>query len=444
MQPSKPFPLTAFPPILREFIREASASIGCHPGYVALPLLANLAAVIGNKRVIRLKRDWTEPAVIWGAIIAERGEHKSPARRVVKQFLDRDEDEDELKYISDDATFAGFRDCLADQADSRMLLMPDELAEILYSLGRGSQSMKKGHWLSCWSAEALRVHRGNKKPLKIPRAAVSIVGGIQPATFKDAILKERHLQDGLCARFLLTYQTQAQPVKWTNKRILLKTKRQMQQLFNRLLALPSDEETDKKHVRPRPIDFANGFTKQIWVDFYNRHNRQTYRLKDKDPDLAAAYVKLGAYAARIALIFQMVHSARKKSSSGQRVVISAVALTEAIELVEWFKSEATKVYALLKETPAETERRSLVELIHRNHGNVTARELMRKSSRYNTEQKATAALTDLAQHKLAKWRTVPAGKQGGRPTRRLVLATKPTKLKTTIRPARKKPRRRPK
>ncbi len=74
-----PFPLEALPEPVRSFVAKAARAIGCDPSFVALPLLAGLASAIGNTRRIELKRGWTEPAIVWAAIVGESGTLKSPA-----------------------------------------------------------------------------------------------------------------------------------------------------------------------------------------------------------------------------------------------------------------------------------------------------------------------------------------------------------------------------
>ena len=77
----------------------------------------------------------------------------------------------------------------------------DELAGWLGGIAeyKGGKGSDLGHWLACWSAVPLTVDRktGAVKMLHVPRAAVSIVGGIQPGVLRAAIGRE-HLQDGLC------------------------------------------------------------------------------------------------------------------------------------------------------------------------------------------------------------------------------------------------------
>jgi hypothetical protein len=58
------------------------------------------------------------------------------------------------------------------------------------------------HWLTMHGARNLLVDRkgAGQKPIYVPRAAVSIVGGIQPAIM-SRLLGQEHFQNGLVARF---------------------------------------------------------------------------------------------------------------------------------------------------------------------------------------------------------------------------------------------------
>ncbi len=75
----RPFPVDALSEPLRSFVREAAKAIGCDPSFIALPLLAALAAAIGGARCVQLKSGWAEPAILWCAIIGESGTLKTPA-----------------------------------------------------------------------------------------------------------------------------------------------------------------------------------------------------------------------------------------------------------------------------------------------------------------------------------------------------------------------------
>jgi hypothetical protein len=59
--------------------RSSAAAMRCDPTYVAPPILSACSVAIGNTHRLSIKRTWTEPAILWSAIIGESGAAKSPA-----------------------------------------------------------------------------------------------------------------------------------------------------------------------------------------------------------------------------------------------------------------------------------------------------------------------------------------------------------------------------
>jgi hypothetical protein len=222
--------------------------------------LACIAESIGNRRVIELKSTWTEPAIIWGAIIGKSGSAKSPALSLATKYLQQiqtsaneeygilvaeyqtasaryDKDYAAWKrsksagdlpirpvepvcqrYITSDSTVEALACMLAQQFDG-VLIVRDELAGWINGIAeyKGGKGSDLGHWLACWSAQPMTVDRktGAIKTVHVPRAAVSLVGGIQPGILQSALGRE-HMQDGLCARLLLV-MPEPRIVKWTER-----------------------------------------------------------------------------------------------------------------------------------------------------------------------------------------------------------------------------------
>jgi hypothetical protein len=77
-----PFPVDALPKPCRRLVKEAAASIGCPSEFVSLPMLVALGSAIGNSRRLKLKEGWDEGAAIYGAVVADPGEKKTPAYKV--------------------------------------------------------------------------------------------------------------------------------------------------------------------------------------------------------------------------------------------------------------------------------------------------------------------------------------------------------------------------
>jgi uncharacterized protein DUF3987 len=457
MEPYKPFPFDALPSRIGDYVRAASKAIGCESSFIALPMLAALARAIGNKRVIRLKRTWTEPAIIWAAIIGKSGTHKTPALQAAMKFLDRRQAESMAKhtenlrsyeqelaqyereyaawkrgksdeqpppkpeepacnrFTTSDCTIEALASLLSTQFDG-LLVTRDELAGWLGGIAeyKGGKGSDLGHWLACWSAQPLTVDRktGTIKMIHVPCAAVSLVGGIQPGVLRSAIGRE-HMQDGLCARLLLAMPP-SKHVVWTDDTVDQRTESSLDEVFDRLLLLePAANENGAPE--PVPLDLT-AEAKRVWVEYFNRHRAE---LVDLDDDLASAWSKLEAYAARFALIFQLCTWAAGDASAGH--AIDEGSIRKAIELSDWFGGEAKRVYGMFVEDAQDQEQRELIELIQRKGGSITSRELMRSCFRIKKATEAEAALESLVKTKIGKWEPVERQGGPGRPTRKFVL-----------------------
>ncbi len=458
VEPYAPFPLDALPEPARGFVRAAAKAIGCDPSFVALPMLGCLACAIGNKRTIRLKKTWQELAIIWAVIIGKSGKHKSPAivlatapmrRAQERAFADHKqamlEHEQEIqqyerdyaqwkkskgagpppckptepvcqRYIANDITMEALASVLSAQYDG-VAVVRDELAGWVdgiaeYKGGKGSDT---GHWLAAWSGAPLTMDRktGPRKVLHVPRASVGLVGGIQPGILARALGRE-HMQDGMCARLLMTMPTVG-PVRWSEAVIDEEIELAMEQLYAKLLSLEPAADGDGDPM-PLPLSFTPA-AKRVWVDYFNRHRAE---MEDLDDDLCSAWSKLEAYTARFALIFELVSWAAGNSSGD---AVGEPAVRAAIVLSDWFGGEAKRVYGMFGETDEEREHRRLIEWIERKGGAVTPREVQMGCRWLRDAGAADAALEGLVKNGLGSWSDAPTTDKGGRPSRFFTLST---------------------
>ena len=447
-----PFPTRSLPKTVCDYLEEAAGAIGCDACYIGLPLLATLARAIGNKRTIMLKRTWTEPAIVWGALVGRSGTHKSPALQMATSALtllqtealaehdgkladyERDLMQYERclaawrqnrntveppprktqepvcnRYIVGDITIEALVHRLGSQFDG-LLVVRDELAGWIDGMGqyKGGKGSDTGHWLATWSGAPLTVDRktGEQKTIHVPRAAVSIVGGIQPGILRRAIGRE-HLQDGLCARLLLA-MPEPRPITWTEATVRPETEDALRLVFRQLLFI--EPATD---AAGNPAPLALELTPEarvVWIDYYNRHRNEMVGMDD---DLAAAWSKLEAYAARFALIVQLCSWASGEAAAD---AIDQSSVCAGIALSDWFASEARRVYGLLSETDEVRKQRELVKWIHDRGGSVTVRDLQQHNRTYRARADyAEAALARLVKSELATSHHVEAGPRGGRP-----------------------------
>lgn len=453
IEPFRPFPVEALPEPVASFVRNSAEAIGCDPSFIALPLLVGFGSAIGNSRRVQLKRGWTEPAIVWGAIIGESGSTKSPAlelaMRAVRQrqrkgMRDHAEamktyETERLAYErdlatwkkskaggdppeapepptcercwTDDATIEALAKLLQDNPRG-LLVIRDELSGWLHfdrynANGQGAEAAK---WLEMHGGRELIVDRKTSNTISVPQAAVSIIGGIQPGILARHIGQE-HRDNGLLARLLLTMPPR-KPKQWTEADIDPSAEAAIANIFEALHGL-EPASSPEGESRPAIITLTPE-GKHAWIAFYNEHNQQQAELTG---DLAAAWSKLEGYAARFALVHYLVRAA-----TGDDVPdgIDAVSIAAGVKLSRWFAREARRVYAMLAEDDDARQRRQWVELIQRKGGSVTVRDWQRTRS-HRTKGAAEAELAQLVSANLGRWTDPAPGPKGGRPSKRFVL-----------------------
>jgi hypothetical protein len=106
--------------------------------------------------------------------------------------------------------------------------------------------------------------------------------------------------------------------------------------------------------------------------------------------------------------------------------VSADSIRRAIEIAEWLKREAERIYAELGEPPesdADRERRTLVSWVQRRGGSATVRDLTCGLRRFRGHgDGAKEALQELGADGLGEW-VDSVSPKGGAPTRRFCLTS---------------------
>jgi hypothetical protein len=466
LEPYKPFPVDVLPAAVARFINEGAKAMGCDPAYIALPLLAMLAAAIGNSRRIRLKSSWTEPPVLWPVIVADSGTLKSPAfdlalhpaRQRQKRAM-KDYERAKAEYLDAkeqyDAALKAWRkaklgergerpeepqapvcerlwcadttvEALADRlslAPRGLLVARDEWSGWLSSFNqyKAGQGGDVAYWLEMHRAGHLLVDRktGDKTTIYVPRAAVCITGGIQPDTLRRCLTPD-FFANGLAARLLLAMPPR-RTKRWTEAEIDDATMRAVADVHGELLMFQPSTDLDGD---PEPADVKlTDEAKAAWVTFYNAHAQEQAELGGGE--LAAAWSKLEGYAARLALVVHCIRQAGKEDVDPWHV--DAQSIAAGIALAEWFGNETKRVYAAMGESSDERHGRELVELIQSMGGQVSVRDLCQKRRKYrNDPALAQADLQGLADAGLGRWEHPAPTAKGGRPREVFVLAVSET------------------
>jgi len=462
-----PFPVDVLPEPIRSFVADAARAIGCDASYIALPLLSAMASAIGNTHRIVLKRGWTEPAIVWSAIVGESGTMKTPAFKLAMKAIRKSQSDAfkehdaaradwEAQHLQYEAELTGWKRQAAkghgDAGDPPekpeppiarryivsdtttealapillgnprgVLLARDELAGWLGSFDRYAKAGRAGadsaHWLSMHNGEAMTIDRKTGIPptIHVPSASVSITGGIQPGILSRALGQEHH-ESGMAARLLYAMPPR-KAKRWTEDDVDPATEAAVALVFDRLFGL-TPETDDDGDERPRLVTLADD-GKRAWVRFYNEHASEQ---AEPSGDLSAAWSKLEGYAARLALVVHMTRWAAGDATLRDPARVDEASIAAGVVLARWFGDEARRVYAILSESDDDRETRRLVELIRRMGGDVSGRELVQRSRMFKTVADAEAALSGLVEAGVGSWVAPDQHGRGGPKARRFVLS----------------------
>jgi hypothetical protein len=460
-----PFPVDLLPDPVRRYVTEAAKAIGCDPCYVALPMLSGLASAIGNTHRLALKRAWEEPAILWTTIVGESGAAKSPAmeaalrpvkrrqhlamkdhERAVKEWeaeharwevehaawkkatakgSDEDPPEPPAKPVcprtwTDDTTTEALVVRLRENPRG-LLMVRDELSGWFnfdrYAGGKGGGDAAK--WLEVFGGRALIVDRKTSGTEYVPRASVSIAGGIQPETLRRALGQE-HRDNGLAARLLFAMPPR-RPKRWTEDDVSERTEAALAVVFDRLYALKADTD-EEGDPQPRLVRL-DARAKRAWAAFVNEHGREQ---AERTGDEAAAWSKLEGYAARFALVIHLTRVAAGDPTIADPSMVDEASVAAGVALVRWFAREAERVYALLSGDDEAREQSRLIDWIDGRGGSVTVSEVSKGIRRYRGKtDEAREVLAALVEAGHGRWDYTARGAKGGRPPERFILHPKP-------------------
>lgn len=450
----RPFPVHALPPVLREFVAEAAASVGCDPAFAALPALTVAGAAVGAALVVCPKRKYEQPPLLWLFTVGDSGTGKSPAfkpsadrafcidHRLKEEFvaalrkyradLEGWESTENPNPDTEPAKPVRERFAVIDATIERLtvesttsprglVVVRDEADGWLSSFarykGKGGGS-DVPNWLSMYEAGPVRYMRrtGEPREVEAERAFVAVCGGIQPDILKASLSDPTFISSGLAARIGFAMPPKACP-KWSDRELSDDTERALADTLDFLRKLPFDPKNGPGRVSLDAVALAR-FKK------LNDEFAAAAENLDGGP-MAAVLPKAVRFALRLALVWWCVSEAAAGRDPG-RGSVSDEAMSAGEELARWFVREAERVYAMLAERPEDRSARTLAEWVKRKGGRVRARDLMRSNgTKYPTTAAAELALDALVSAGWGQWQDDPPKAGGGRPGRVFVLQTLP-------------------
>lgn len=373
------FPVHALPEGLQWITTHLHETIGFPLDYTAAAILFAASVAIGTSARITPKRGWTEPAILWLALVGRPGANKThPLTMMLRPLTVRDR-ESARRYESDLREYEravkqarkeeGHEAPHEPECDQHLVsdttpealmealkrnprgvgLHRDELAGWVEDFGRYSKGGDVEKFLSMWSAQPVRVNRvKSKRPLYVERPFVSVCGTIQPGVLGRLIADGRGA-NGFVDRILFAYPEAQEVPTWSEAEPDAQVAEYWQAFIHKLLSIPPpDEGAD-------PLLFT--FTpdaKRLWAKHHARLKGEIDGFnRDGDEARAGHRTKMLSYTLRLAVIDTLARWA-EGTAFEVPTQVDAPSLAAAIALVDYFTSTADKVlFSLHESTPVD-------------------------------------------------------------------------------------------
>jgi len=222
-----PFPLDLLAQPWRDWVGDTASSAGAPTDYVVQAVLAALAGLCGAGVAVRITPAWSEPLVLWQAVVGEASSGKSSALASMRRLLGSIEAErrmhDDVKQeahaervkeagscdafvqsqvVVDDAALEIIAEIVSGNPRG-VILWRDEPAWLAQLGEAGYDGSDRARWLEAWNAGSVTLkRRTDKRSLHLERFPVSILATTPPDRLKEVLEKG---DDGPAARFLYAW-----------------------------------------------------------------------------------------------------------------------------------------------------------------------------------------------------------------------------------------------
>lgn len=380
---SQDYPVSSLPTFARSFVDEVTRSVGSVRSAVATSLLVAAAAAVGNSRVLRVKESYEEISTLWGLMVAPSGFVKSPVFQLITEPINQIAEEllahpapneardgwaggrrgpTPRRIVVSDATMEALVELMVNNPRG-LLLQRDELSGLLKSFDayRGGRGADVENWLSIHSGKRIIVDRVKFQGVgrNVPRPSVSILGTTQPVTLAACL--RGLIENGFLARWLLV-GARPRVRKWTDAGVSRASTQRYTEILRRLLGVAS-AATPSDATSPKSIVFSPD-AQVAWANFFDNTQLE---IQEVSPELGAAFEKLCAMAARIALVLHMLSWAESEDCEPGEI-LSAETLRKAISIVKFHKVETRRLYAELLSDAGATQAQRDSEWIQKRRG----------------------------------------------------------------------------
>jgi len=368
-------PLDAFPPEIRQMLRQASISFKHAP--IEVPLvgfLSLLSICVGRSRALEVKGSWQEVGNIYIALVGDSGVGKSHCFNVMLKSV-WDEDfrrkqvyEAELasyneimdasskdksaalteppqkpvraQYIIEDATIEAIGQTMSENPRG-LLWVVDELAGLIGSLDRysggKSDSGVKSRIISAYDSLPWKTSRSDRDKNQSSSATfLSITSTTQPEILKD-LFSRRDALSGFLPRFIFIMTKRRRPSFLTEE--VFTGQPLLEKIARHLLAWEMNQDNG------RPVPQKVKLSLEAYSLYENWHNDKAGQAWEREGIEQMISPKLTTQVLHLALLLHCLKAALDGSDGLSP--LTAETMREAISLGDWVCFHQMKVWSLL-------------------------------------------------------------------------------------------------
>ena len=365
------FPLDIFPEEIQHYILECNNKLDANIDYMGCSLLWLISVCVGNTYEIEVKKGWTEPGVIWLAVVGRAGIGKTPSIdniikplnvlnfKEIKRYSDQMEvfnyyndltkkEKEEhpepakpkkTQFIANDITLEALVD-LHQESDNAVGVFKDELAGWFKDMNKYRAGSDLEFWLSCWSSKSVSVNRMTRKGSFIERPFIPVLGGIQPSIFNQFATDENK-DNGFLDRMLLSFpdakveeynenEMHIADIMWYSNTIT--------RFYQGLKSAFIKRDNDGKIIT-NTVKFKQA-AKEEWKRIFNRITKEQNN-DEENEYLKSMYPKQKSYIPRFALLIHLFSSNFDEDVNVSEV--SKDSILKAEKLSNYFIMNAKKI-----------------------------------------------------------------------------------------------------
>lgn len=360
------FPLHIFPESVRHYITECNLKLNASVDFMCVSYLWLISVLVGNTLKVKVKNGWIDSPILWISVIGSAGVGKTPdIKLILKPLLDLNSQEIK-RYMKRQKEFKEYEKMSKEDKDvnatieeptkSQLIVdditiesligihnhnpksvgvFKDELAGWFKDMNKYRDGSDKERFLSAWSGDSIVLNRKTSEDAFVENPFIPILGGIQPAIFKEFQTAENQ-NNGFMDRMLFCDPKKTAkypPIEELDERLI-------DQYRNVIFRIKEVIDRDLTHIEdeviiPKILELTPEAKKE-----YTKSHRNLIDLMNSEDELSnhkGMFAKQITYIPRFALLLEFITNIYEDNHAN---VITDKSIKDATELSNYFISMA--------------------------------------------------------------------------------------------------------